>query len=44
MYADVEAVLRLFQNFLVPKAETYSMTYYIALSALCIVSLYCWFS
>ncbi|KAI1316369.1 hypothetical protein EDD11_010083 [Mortierella claussenii] len=23
MYADVEAVLRLFQNFLVPKAETY---------------------
>lgn len=26
MYADVESVLRLFQNFLVPKAETYSMT------------------
>lgn len=26
MYTDVEAVLRLFQNFLVPKAETYSMT------------------
>jgi len=25
MYADVEAVLQLFQNFLVPKAETYSM-------------------
>ncbi|KAG0030475.1 hypothetical protein BGZ82_007412 [Podila clonocystis] len=24
MYADVEAVLRLFQNFLVPKAETYT--------------------